>query len=1046
MLRWIVKSSLKFPFLAVAVAFGIMVFGFTHLTKMPVDVFPEFAPPRIEIQTACLGLSAAEVEQLVTVPLENILNGVPGRDVIRSSSVPQLSFIQVLFHQGTDLLAARQGVQELLSTVAVNKIPSWALPPTMLPPVSATARVLKIGLSSKTESIVDMSMTAFYRIRPRILQVPGVANVAIWGLHMDSLQVQVDPRRLLANNVSLDEVTQATADSADAGQLLFSEGAVIGTGGFLETANQRMAVNHVLPVIGPADLAKVPIQTQTGSLVKLSDVANVVQGSPPLVGDAVINGGPGLMLVVEKLPWGNTLDVTRGVEQALKEMSPGLPDLQIDTTIFRAASFVTTAFDDLTRSLLLGIVLVLIVLGVFLFEWRSALISAITIPLSLTAAIVVLYLRGTTINTMVLAGLVIAIGAVVDDGIVDMENITRRLRIYREQGIKKSTASIVLEASLEVRGAVVYATFIEVAALLPVFLLGGLTGSFFRPLAISYSLAVLVSLVVALVVTPALSLILLRKAKLHRGASPLVRLLKRGYNPAITRIVQRPRWAYIVVAVAIIAGVAVVPFLGESLFPTFKESDFLIHFVTAPGTSLPEEVRIVTGLQAELRAIPGVRDVGSHIGQGVLGEEIVGTNHSEGWVSIDPKADYDKTLAAIDDVVAGYPGIFHDVETYLNERIEETLTGASNALVVRIYGEDLDTLRSTAADVQKVMGKVPGVVDEHTDLQENVPQVNVEVDLVAAQKYGLKPGDVRRAASIISASLEVGTIYRGGKAYTVDVWGTPEARANPELIADTVLDTPDGGHVRLGDVASVAIKPTPNQISRENSARFINVSANVRGRDLGAVVNDLNAALATVEFPVGYHAELLGEYAERQAAQSRLLIFGVVAGIIILLLLVTVYGSWRLAVLTFVTTPMALVGGALAIYASGGVLTIGAVVGFFTVLGVVARNGIMMITHFQHLERYEGEEFGPALVTRGASERLSPILMTALATAFALIPLVVLGNIPGQEIEYPMAIVILGGLVTSTLLNLFVIPSLYLRFAKPRGRWFQRRDRRDETV
>lgn len=1039
MLRWIVGSSLKFPFLVVAVAAGLMIFGFQALARMPVDAFPEFAPPQVEIQTSCLGLSAAEVESLVTVPLENALSGVPGRDVIRSASEPQLSYIRVLFKQGTDLIRARQLVEERIADIAPT-LPSWSLAPILMPPTSATARVMKIGLSSKTISLMQMSTIAFYNIRARLLKVPGVANVAIWGMRRDTMQVLVDPQRLLTNNVTLDEVMTAAGDSADAGNLSFSDGAVVGTGGFVENANQRLLVTHVLPVVTPSDLAKVPIKTQDGRQVPLSTVADVVEGFPPLAGDAVINGGPGLMLIVEKLPWGNTLQVTQGVDKALDEMRPGLAGIQIDSNIFRAASFVTTALNDLTKALLIGIVLVLIVLGFFLFEWRSALISAITIPLSLTSAIVVLDIRHTTLNTMILAGLVISIGAVVDDAIVDMENITRRLRISRQQGDKRSTASIVLEASIEVRGAVVYASFIEVFALLPVFFLGGLSGSFFRPLAISYALAVMVSLVVALVFTPALSFILLRHAKLERrGDSPLVRLLKRGYQRGLGRIVRNPRWAYVVVGIIVIAGVSVLPFMGESLFPTFKERDFLILFVTTPGTAVAEENRMMTRLCTELRAIPGVRDFGCHIGQGLLGEEISGVNQGEAWISIDPKADYDKTLAAVTKVVDGYPGLFHQVETYLNERIDETLTGASNALVVRIYGEDLSTLWSKADDVAQVMKNVKGVVDQHTDLQENEPQINVEVNLAAAQKYGIKPGDVRRASSTIMAGEEVGTIFRGGVTYDVDVWGTPEARANPTLIADTLLDTPSGGHVRLGDIATVAIKPTPNDIARENGSRYIDVSANVSGRSLNAVVKDLQQQLKTVSFPVGYHAELQGEYAEREAAQNRLLILAIAAAIIILLLLITSFGSWRLAVLSFVTLPMALVGGVLAAYAGGGIVTIGTLVGFFTVLGIVARNGIMMITHFQHLEKYEGEAFGPALVMRGAKERLAPILMTALATAFALVPLAIAGNIPGQEIEYPMALVILGGLVTSTLLNLFVVPSLYLRFAKPKGRWFQRR-------
>jgi len=383
--------------------------------------------------------------------------------------------------------------------------------------------------------------------------------------------------------------------------------------------------------------------------------------------------------------------------------------------------------------------------------------------------------------------------------------------------------------------------------------------------------------------------------------------------------------------------------------------------------------------------------------------------------------------------VDGYPGLYRDVLTYLSERVQEVLTGASEPVVVRIYGQDLSVLRSKAEEVRKILAGVEGVVEEHVDLQVDEPQIEVEVNLAEAQRYGLKPGDVRRAAGILVAGEEVGDVFRAGRAYDVQVWSTPQTRANPNMISDLLIDTPGGGQVRLAQVATVSIQPTPNVIDRENASRRIDVAANVRGRDLGSVVKDIERGLEQVQFPLEHRAELLGEYAERQVAQNRMLIFAIAAGIGVFLLLVTSFGSWRLALLSFVTLPMALVGGVLAAFAGGGVISLGSLVGFFTVAGIVARNGIMMISHFQHLERYEGEAFGPALVLRGARERLSPILMTALATGLALVPLAISGNIPGQEIEYPMALVILGGLATSTLLNLFVVPSLYLRFAKTNG-------------
>jgi CzcA family heavy metal efflux pump len=1035
MMRWIVGSSLKFRYLVVAVAAAMVFLGVGQLRQLPVDVFPEFAPPRVEIQTACIGLSASEVEALVTTPLEETFNGLPGLDVLRSKSVEQLSSIQLIFNRGTDLIEARQLVAERLATVTPT-LPTWAAPPVMLHPLSSTSRVMKIGLSSNTLSTIDMSMISYWTIRARLLRVPGVANVAIWGERLQMMQVQVDPKRLKENRVSLDKVMNVTADALDAGILRFSNGAVIGTGGFVDTPNQRLNVQHKLPIVTPDDLAQVAVEKRNGKPLLLGDVADVVEDHQPLIGDAVINDGPGLMLIVEKLPWGNTLDVTRGVEAAIDQMRPGLPGMEIDTTIFRPASFVETAIDNLSRALLIGSLLVILILIFFLFEWRSAIISAVAIPLSLLAAGMVLYARGATINTMILAGLVISVGVVVDDAIIDIENIVRRLRLHRLATGDRSTAStarIVLEASLEVRSAIVYATLINVVAVLPVFFMEGLTGAFFQPLAFSYALAVLVSMVVALTVTPALSLILLRNAPLERRQSPLVRWLQRGYVAILGRIIRSPRPAMASVVVIALLGIAVVPGLGQSLLPDFKERDFLMHWVTSPGTSHPEEVRITTEASKELRAIPGVRNFGAHIGQALLADEVYGVHFGENWISVDPNVDYDKTLANIQEVVDGYPGLRRDVQTYLKERIREVLTGGGEAIIVRISGPDLDVLREKAEEVRKAVAGVDGVVEDHVDLQVDLPQVDVTVDLAKAQQYGVKPGDVRRAAATLMAGEEVGDIFRDGKAYDIQVWSKPEVRNSLSDIRGLLIDTPGGGHVQLADVADVTLKPTPNAIEREGSTRKIDVGANVRGRPLGAVVGDVEDRLAQVQFPLGYSYDLIGELAERQAANERLQGYAIAAGIGILLLLVVAFGSWRLAAVAFLTLPMALVGGLLAAYSfSAGIVSLGSLVGFFTVLGIAARNGIMLISHCQHLEKYEGETFGPALVLRGAKERLAPILMTALATGLALVPLVVAGDIPGAEIEHPMAIVILGGLVTSTLLNLFIIPALYLRFGKSR--------------
>jgi CzcA family heavy metal efflux pump len=1031
LMRTVVSGSLRFRYLVVLGAAALMFFGVAQLPTMRVDVFPEFAPPRVDIQTLCVGLSTADVESLVTVPLEQALNGVKGLDDLRSKSVPQLSAIELIFKAGTDLFEARQLVQERLALVTPS-LPTWAAPPFMLPPLSATARAVQIGMTSADHSLIAMSMMAYWTVRAKLLRVPGVANVAIWGERLQMMQVQVEPEKLRAQHVPLDAVMEATADSVDSGLLKFSSGSVIGTGGFVDSANQRIGVRRVLPIVTPTDLGRVPLRQRDGRTLRIADVAKVLEDHQPLVGDAVIGDGTGLLLVVEKLPWANSLAVTRGVEDAIRALQPGLPGVVFDTKIFQQARFVQTAIHNLRQALLLGFLLVVVIIALFLFEWRVALIGLLTIPLSLIVALLVLRWRGATVNTMTLAGLVIALGALVDDAIIDIENILRRLRQNRREQTGRSTASVILEASLEVRSPIVYATLITVAAAIPVFLLEGLTGAFFRPLAWSYTVALLASMVVALTVTPALTLIMLRNVPVERRESPVVRWLQRGYSRVLARVVDRPRRAYATFGVVSLIGLLILPQLGQSLFPTFKERDFLVHWIAVPGTSDEEVQRTTIALSKQLRSIPGVRSFGSHIGQAVLGEEIAGVNFGEAWISVDESVDLDRTVESIKAVVDSYPGVYRDVLTYLNERIEEVLTGSKEPVVVRVYGQDLDVIRARAEAVRKVVAGVPGVVDNHVDLQVDVPQIEVEVDLTKAARYGLKPGDVRRAAATLVAGEEVGDIFRGGKAYDVVVWSTPETRKSVTSIAALPIDTPAGRTVRIGDVAKVRVRPIPNVIERQGDSRRIDVVANVEGRDLGSVARDVERGLAAVPFPRGYHAELLGEFKERQAAQSRLFSSALIALVVILLLLQAAFGQWRLAAFVFLTLPMALVGGLIAAWLSGGVISLGSLVGFFTVFGIAARNGILLVDHFQHLERYEGEAFGPALVLRGARERLSPILMTSLATGLALVPLIVLGDRAGHEIEYPLALVIVGGLVTSTLLTLFVVPSLYLRFGHPR--------------
>ncbi len=1016
-MNWLVSTSLRLRVLVLAASIVLMIEGIRTAQNAPLDVFPEFAPPLVEIQTEAPGLSTEEVEALVSVPLENSLNGTAGLKTLRSKSVLGLSSVVLIFQQGTDLMTSRQLVNERLA-IAAPRLPAVARTPVILSPLSSLSRVMKIGVSSKTLTQMDLSELAKWTIRPRLMAVPGVANVAIWGQRDRQFQVLVDPERLRAVGVTLDAVNKAVADAV-----------TVAGGGFIDTANQRIAVRHRSAIETTSDLRSTVVAFRNGAPLRLGEIADVRIGNPPPIGDAVINDAPGLLLIVEKQPQGNSLEVTRNVEKALAGLALNGKGVEIDPTIFRPATFIERSIDNLGHAMLVGCGLVIVILVAFLYDWRTALISLTAIPLSLVSAGVVLRGMGVTINTMVLAGLVIAMGEVVDDAIIDVENIVRRLRQNRAEGNRRSAFDVVLAASLEVRSAVVFATLIVILVFVPVLFLEGLTGSFFRPLAMSYILAILASLLVALTVTPALSLMLLPGAVDRHRVSPLVRVLQAIYRGILPKLVHRPSWA-IAVLLAAFAGSGYAVFgLGEELLPNFKETDFLMHFVEKPGTSLSAMTRITERASKELRAIPGVNNFGSHIGRAEVADEVVGPNFTELWISVDEKVPYDATVKKINEAVEGYPGLVRDVLTYLKERIKEVLTGAGATIVVRLYGPDIAVLREKAQAVYDAAHDVEGVANLKVEQQVLVPQIDVRIRPEAASRLGLTPGDVRRAATTLVKGLKVGELYDQQKIFDVFVWGAEKVRDDPTALRRLPIETPTGAHVPLGDVADVSIVPAPNIITRENVSRKIDITCNVTpGADLGQVARAIEAKVKGVPLDREYHPEFLGEYAARAESSRRLLTLAALSLIGVLLVIHADFKTLRLTTLVFVTLPFALIGGVFGAVAGGGVLSLGSLVGFVTVLGIAARNGIMLVSHYRHLEEEEGEPFGPELVIRGSIERLAPILMTALATGLALVPLALGGDKPGQEIEHPMAVVILGGLVTSTILNLFLMPSLYLAF------------------
>ena len=1022
MMRSLIVASLKFRLLVVAVAAATAVVGVNRLRDMPVDVLPEFAPTTVEVQTEALGLSAPEVEQLITVPLEqDLLNGVAFLDDIRSESVPGLSRILLVFEPGTNLFRARQVVAERLTQA--HALPQVSKPPQMLQPLSSTNRVMMIGVSSKDVSALELSVLARWTIAPRLVGVPGVANVAIWGQQDRQLQVQVEPERLRAQGVSLGQVIETTANSLWVSPLTFVEASTPGTGGFIDTPNQRIGIQHLSPISTPADLARVRVEETQGRTLQLGDVATVVESHQPLIGDAVVNDGHGLLFVVEKFPEASSRDVTGGVEQAINTLQPGLSSIEFDTTVYRPASYIERSIENLTLALIVGAVLVVLLLLGFFLRWRTALISVVVIPLSLLTAALVLHALGTTMNAIVLAGLLAALVIVIDDAVADVESIERRLREQGQERGDKAIAAVV-EASLRVRRGALYATLIIALAVTPLFFLEGLSGEFFPDLAGAFLLALLASLGVALTVTPALSLLLLSRASLERE-SPLVPWLRRRYEAALSGVIHRPRVAYLAVGAVLVVAFAAVPFLGVSLLPTFKESELLIRWNGPPGTSLTEMNRI-TGLAGrELRSVPGVRDVGAHVGRAVTGDRVVGANSGELWVSIDPGADYDATVTSIRRVVDGYPGLSRDVQTYSRQRVREILTGTDDDVVVRLYGENLKVLAAQGEKVRGALSGIDGMADARVVLPAEEPTLEVEVDLAKAQRHGIKPGDVRRAATTLLSGIQVGSLFEQQKVFDVVVWGTSDTRNSLTSARQLLIDTPEGGHVRLEDVAELRIAPNPSTIRRQAVSRYLDVGANISGRDRSSVVRDVEGRLQGIAFPLEYHAEVLAADAQ---PRGRLISIGIAAAIGIFLLLQALFGSWRVATLCFLTFPIAVGGGVLAALAAGGTLSFGSFAGLFAVFGIAVRNGVLLVDRFRHLELREGEDLDPEPLLQAARDRLVPTLLTALAAGLVLLPVAILGGSPGYELGRPLAIVVLGGLVTSTLLTLFVLPVFYLRF------------------
>ncbi|MGF6782154.1 efflux RND transporter permease subunit [Paraburkholderia sp. GAS334] len=1023
MLNSIIRFSLRFRGVIYALAVLLAGYGLYTLTRAKLDVFPEFAPPMSIVQTEAPGLTSEQVETLVTQPVENALAGMVGLQSMRSKSLQGLSAITVVFDSHANLLQVRQLVSERVNALAAT-LPAGVQPPRLLPLTTTTSVVRTIGLTSKTRSLMDLYDIAQWTVKPQLLSVPGVADAIVFGGDTRQLQIQADPARLMRYGLSIQDVIAAARTSTG-----------VRGAGFIESANQRIAINTDGQIRTPDAMAGVVLRWSNGAAVRLGDVATVTWGSAPAVGAASIMGTPGVMLVLESQYGTNTLAVTKDIEKTLAALRPALTRQGVDLNadVFRPANFIDAAVGHLRTALLVGAVLVIAVLFLFLLNVRTAVISAVAIPLSLLVAIIVLTSFGVSLNTMTLGGLAIALGEVVDDAIIDVENIYRRLRENRTRPAPLAAFRVVLRASLEVRSAVVFATFIVMLIFLPVLTLSGIAGKLFAPLGVAYILAVLASLGVALTLTPAMALALLARGPLPAHEPRLLTWLKARYAVLLLKVEQRVKTVMVVVVVMCVAALSAVPFLRGNFIPELREGHYIVHMGLAPGTSLAESMRIGTQVSAALMQVPGVRLVAQRAGRANEVVDPVGVQLSEFEVDLEPMsaARQSAILRRIQETLARFPGLTTSVNTFLVERIDETISGVTAPVAVNLFGDNLDVIDRKAQDIARLLGTIRGAASVRVESPPGIPELDVRLKPDQLSRWGFRPVDVLDAIQSAYQGSTVAQTWEGSRPYDVTVVLAPDARTNLGDVGTLMLRNPDGLAVPLRVLASIGQVSGRYQITHDGGRRMQTVSVNLGSRAVSDFVSEAQARVnRDIVMPKGTYAVFTGESEARTQSQRDLLAYGAMSIAGIALLLFLAMRSRRGVVLVMVNLPFALVGGVLSVMLGGGDLSLGGMVGFVTLFGISLRNSIMLISHYEHLVHVDEMQWGMETAVRGASERLIPILMTALVTGLALLPLALTSGAAGNEIEGPMAIVILGGLTTSTILNLIVLPTLALRYGR----------------
>jgi len=1041
MLNSIIKLALRYRTITIALALVLTVYGGYELFHLPIDVFPDLNRPRVTVMTECPGLAPEEVESLVTVPLEASLNGATGVQAVRSSSGVGLSVIHVEFAWGTDIFIDRQIVAERIA-VAADRLPD-NVAPQLAPISSIMGQVLIIGISSEggQTNPIEVRTVADWVIRQRLLTVPGVAQVVTMGGGRKQYQVLADPDAMNNYDVSLHDIEKAVGDSNNNA-----------TGGYLEQSSEELLIRSMGRLRDVRELEQVVVKSSSERSVLLKQVATIREAAQVKRGEAAVDASAAVLAIVSKQPGADTRALTDNALRALADLKPSLPpDFQINASVYQQKEFIDLSIYNVVEALVLGGGLVVIVLFLFLLNFRTTFITLTAIPLSIVVTALIFKWFGLSINTMTLGGLAVAIGELVDDAIVDVENIFRRLRENKHALKPKSAIVVVYEASSEVRNSIVFSTILVVLVFVPLFALGGMEGRLFTPLGVAYIVSIIASLFVSLTVTPVLSYWLLPNAKFmeHEQDGLLLRFLKWVAGFAIRVSVRHP-WPILgAVAVAVAISIVTVTLLGRDFLPPFNEGSVQVNLLLPAGTSLEASNRIAHMVDERIGKIEGVKSWGRRTGRAELDEHAEGVNTSEILVSFNPKVrrEREEVLVELREELTQIPGVVIAVEQPLQHLISHMLSGVKAQVGIKVYGEDLETLRRTAKEMEVAMKGVPGVKDLMVEQQVEIPQLQIQLNREQLARYGLTSGYVNEFVETALNGRTVSEILLGERKFDLVVRLDDKHRQDTNQIERLSINLPAGGRIQLGQVATVRRGSGPNTINRENVRRRIIIQCNTAGRDLNSVVTDIQKRLAPIQARVealGYEVEYGGQFESQQNATRVIGLLSLISLAAMFLALYTLFGSTNLALQVLSALPMAAIGAVAALVITRQSLTVASMVGFISLSGIASRNGILLIAHYLHLVKYEGEQFTPAMIERAGKERLAPMLMTALTAGIALIPLVLAAGEPGKEILYPVATVIFGGLISSTLLDFFVHPALFWCFGRKEAEQHLREEESDE--